>query len=120
MIGINMCTGTMIKHVYWGVQGACLWQAVTSAEGTAERQRVPCRRHGSKACYLSFTTSLPADENHLPLVLCSGSTSRHPLDSHPPYLRPWKLLSWMSFLVIVGIFCFQQYVDVKTPFVPFA
>ena len=33
-----------------GVQGACPRQAVTSAEGTAERQRVPCRRHGSKAC----------------------------------------------------------------------
>ena len=45
-----MCTGTRIKHVYWGVQGACPRQAVTSAEGTAERQRVPCRRHGSKAC----------------------------------------------------------------------
>ena len=50
MIVINMCTGTMIKHVYWGVQGACPRQAVTSAEGTAERQRVPCHRHRSKAC----------------------------------------------------------------------
>ena len=45
-----MCTGTRIKDVYQGVQGACPRQAVTSAEGTAERQRVPCRRHRSKAC----------------------------------------------------------------------
>ena len=45
-----MCTGTRIKDVYQGVQGACPWQAVTCAEGMAERQRVPCRRHGSKAC----------------------------------------------------------------------
>ena len=50
MMGWNMCTGTRIKHVYQGVQGACPRQAVTCAKGTAERQRVPCRRHGSKAC----------------------------------------------------------------------
>ena len=45
-----MCTRTRIQHVYQGVQGACPRQAVTGAEGMAERQRVPCRRHGSKAC----------------------------------------------------------------------
>ena len=45
-----MGTRSRIKHVYQGVQGACPQQAVTSAEGTAERQRVPCHRHGSKAC----------------------------------------------------------------------
>jgi hypothetical protein len=28
-----MCTGTRIQHVYQGVQGACPWQAVTSAGG---------------------------------------------------------------------------------------
>ena len=50
-----MCTGTRIKHVY---QGACPWQAVTCAEGTAEHQRVPCRRHGSKACLIYKETTL--------------------------------------------------------------
>ncbi|KIK00350.1 hypothetical protein K443DRAFT_666004, partial [Laccaria amethystina LaAM-08-1] len=38
-----------IKDVYQGVQGACPRRAVTHAGGTAERQRVLCRRHGSKA-----------------------------------------------------------------------
>ena len=32
-----MCTETEIKDVYWGVQGACPWRAVTHARGTAER-----------------------------------------------------------------------------------
>ena len=32
-----MCTETGIKHVYWGVQGACPRRAVTHAGGTAER-----------------------------------------------------------------------------------
>ena len=32
-----MSTSTGIKYVYWGVQGACPWQAVTSTGGTAER-----------------------------------------------------------------------------------
>ena len=40
-----MCTGTRIKDVYQGVQGACPWQAVTSAEGTAEHQQ--CRAVGT-------------------------------------------------------------------------
>ena len=31
-----MCTETGIKDVYWGVQGACPWRAVTHARGTAE------------------------------------------------------------------------------------
>jgi len=31
-----MCTRTRIKHVYQGVQGACPWQAVTSAGVMAE------------------------------------------------------------------------------------
>ena len=47
-----MCGRTGMKHVYQGVQGACPRQAVTSAGGTAEHQRAPCRRHGSKACLI--------------------------------------------------------------------
>ena len=52
MIRINMCTGTVIKHVYWGSRGLAPRQAVTSAEGTAKCQRVPCHRHRSKACLI--------------------------------------------------------------------
>ena len=58
-----MCTGTRIRDVYQGVQGACPRQAVTSAKGTAERQRVPCRRHGSKAClYMKTQGKVMADK----------------------------------------------------------
>ena len=38
-LGLSMCIGTGIKHVYQGVQGACPWQAVTSTRGTAELAR---------------------------------------------------------------------------------
>ena len=34
-LGLNMCTRTGIKHVYLGVQGACLRQAVTGTGGMA-------------------------------------------------------------------------------------
>ena len=61
-----MCIETRIKDVYQGVQGACPRQAVTSAKGTAERQGVLCRRHGSKACVLPITV----------LVLCNLGAER--------------------------------------------
>ena len=43
-LGFSMCIRTGIRDVYQGVQGACPQRAVIRAEGTAERQRAPCRR----------------------------------------------------------------------------
>jgi hypothetical protein len=61
--------------VYQGVQGACPRQAVTSAGGTAERQRAPCRRHGSKACYHYLRKDLYAACHRVTLVKSDGDPS---------------------------------------------
>jgi hypothetical protein len=63
-----MCTSTRIKHAYQGVQGACPRQAVTSAGGTAERQRAPCRRHRSKACRNEIAMILQRNRDEIAMI----------------------------------------------------
>ena len=49
-----MCTGTGIKDVYQGVQGACPGQAVTSTGGTAEHSKCCAVGVGLKLVYIEW------------------------------------------------------------------
>ena len=53
-----MCTETGIKDVYWGVQGACPWRAVTHAGGTAKRSKRRAVGMGLKLMCIMLSSSM--------------------------------------------------------------
>ena len=67
-----MCTQTGIKHVYWGVQGACPWRAVTHAGGTAECSERHAVGMGLKLVDMSGKILGPSDE-----AVCTSQSGIH-------------------------------------------